>query len=162
MQQQGFRFLHTVGHKIKDDYQTPRSLYKKLDDEFHFDYDPCPAIIKEGMREKDGLGSWGKRNYVNPPFSEKNKWVMKAIEEQRKGKLTVMLLPVDTSTSLFHDHILPNAEIRWIRGRLRFEPKNTPVKFGTMILVFRPKRPEKQICEKSILDFSSNDADSTS
>jgi hypothetical protein len=26
----------------KDDRKTPLSLYKQLDDEFHFDFDPCP------------------------------------------------------------------------------------------------------------------------
>lgn len=135
----GFRFLSTVNHKTKDDYQTPSKIYDKLNSEFHFDHDPCPPVNDRGLRTKDGLGDWGLRNYVNPPFSEKDKWVKKAVEQQKKGKLTVMLLPVDTSTSLFHDWILPNAEIRWVRGRLRFEPQNTPVKFGTMICVFHPR-----------------------
>ena len=26
----------------KDDWKTPDDLYKKLDDEFNFDFDPCP------------------------------------------------------------------------------------------------------------------------
>ena len=46
----------------------------------------------------------------------------KAIEESEKGKLCVLLLPVSTSSALFHDFIKPNAdEIRFVRGRIKFE-----------------------------------------
>ena len=27
---------------INQNWQTPDDVYKKLDDEFHFDFDPCP------------------------------------------------------------------------------------------------------------------------
>lgn len=81
---------------------TPRELYAELDAEFHFDFDPCPYPLPEGF---DGLTcEWGERNYVNPPFGSiihrgKKKgptaWVRKAIEESRKGKLVVLVYPVD-------------------------------------------------------------------
>ncbi len=46
------------------------------------------------------------------------------------GKLCVMLLPVSTSTRLFHQHILPNAkEIRFVERRVKFIGINT---FGQM------------------------------
>lgn len=121
---------------LRDNYPTPISLYDKLDGEFHFDYDPCP-INPPHLRERDGLGDWGLRNYVNPPYSKKTIWLKKAIEEQKKGKLSVFLLPVDTSTSWFHDLILPNAEIRWLRGRVHFSP-GKPAMFASMIVIFRP------------------------
>lgn len=71
---------------LKDNTATPKLLYEQLDAEFHFDYDPCP-INPEGLRSQDGLGGeWGKRNYVNPPYSNKVPWIKKAIEEQGKGK----------------------------------------------------------------------------
>ena len=70
----------------------------------------------------------GKRNFVNPPYSRKLKeaFVKKAIDESKKGKLCVCLLPVSTSTKLFHDWIKPNAkEIRFIIGRIKFRGVNT-------------------------------------
>jgi DNA N-6-adenine-methyltransferase (Dam) len=77
--------------KPADNQPTPTELYQSLDAEFHFDYDPCP-INPEGLREKDGLGSsWGQANYVNPPYSHKEHWIERAIAEQRRGRLTVML-----------------------------------------------------------------------
>ena len=56
----------------------------------------------------------------------KEAFVKRAVEESKNGKLGVMLLPVSTSTVLFHDFIQPNAkEIRFVRGRISFEGVNT-------------------------------------
>lgn len=107
-----------------DNWSTPKDLYNKLNSEFNFDFDPCPL-----NSEFDGLKiEWGQSNFINPPYSRvlKEKFVVKAIEEFRKGKKCVMLLPVSTSTKLFHDHILPNAtEIRFLKGRVKFSGTNT-------------------------------------
>lgn len=67
------------------------------------------------------------------------------MKESCEGKLCVLLLPVSTSTKLFHDVILPNAKkIEFVRGRLKFEQKDENGNFvsrGTgqhdsMIVVF--------------------------
>ena len=112
-----------------DNWATPKEFYDKLNAEFAFDFDPCPLNENEITPDKDGLLiEWGQRNYINPPYSRKLKeaFVMKAIEESKKGKLCVMLLPVSTSTKLFHEAIQPNAnEIRFIKGRIKFVGVNT-------------------------------------
>ena len=111
----------------KDDWQTPKYLYDELNQEFNFNFDPCPYM--HNLEEWDGLKiEWEERNFVNPPYSRKLKeeFVKKAILESKKGKLCVLLLPVSTSTVLFHDYILPNKkEIRFVRGRLQFAGVNT-------------------------------------
>jgi hypothetical protein len=81
---------------------TPPDLFNSLHCEFNFDFDPCPYPLPDGF---DGLTcEWGKRNYVNPPFGSimhmgKKKgptaWMRKAIAEQEKGKLSVVVYPVD-------------------------------------------------------------------
>jgi hypothetical protein len=81
---------------------TPPKLYGDLDSEFHFDFDPCPWPLPEGF---DGLRcEWGQRNYVNPPFGSimhegrkkgATAWMRKAIEQRRKGKLSVVVYPMD-------------------------------------------------------------------
>ena len=86
---------------------------------------------------------------MNPPYSQhlKEAFVDKAIEESRKGKVSVLLLPVSTSTKLFHEKILPNArEIRFLKGRVKFvefEAEGKSTKQGTpmhdsMIVVIAP------------------------
>lgn len=113
----------------KDDWVTPDYIYDPLNAEFNFTFDPCPIDYLAGVNPFDGLFvTWGERNFINPPYSRKLKeaFVKKAIVESMKGKLCVMLLPVSTSTELFHDYILPRkAEIRFIRRRIKFIGTNT-------------------------------------
>ena len=132
--------------KHSDNWATPKDFYDKLNEEFDFDFDPCPL-----HSDFNGLDvEWADRNFVNPPYSRKLKemFVKKAIEESKKGKLCVMLLPVSTSTKLFHEFILPNStEIRFIKGRLKFSGVNTKGEFvenkcgmhDSMIVVFGGK-----------------------
>lgn len=106
-----------------DNWATPPELYNELNKEFCFDHDPCPLNGTGGLE-----ADWGNSNFVNPPYSRKLKeaFVRKAVEESKKGKTCVLLLPVSTSTALFHDWIKPNAkEIRFLRGRVRFLGTNT-------------------------------------
>lgn len=133
-----------------DNYRTPNWFYDQLNNEFHFDFDPCPYNEEDITEDSDGLlMEWGNCNFVNPPYSRKLKeaFVHKALEEWRKGKTVVMLLPVSTSTKLFHDYIKPFAnEIRFVRGRIKFEQLNEEGKFtatknsgmhDSMVVIFK-------------------------
>lgn len=81
---------------------TPPELYKQLNDEFGFDFDPAPYPKTDDF---DGLtAEWGYSNYVNPPFGSimhegKKKgptaWAKKAILEHKKGKKVVLVYPID-------------------------------------------------------------------
>ena len=107
-----------------NDWETPRYFYDPLHKKYRFDFDPCP-IDWDGDPATDGLKiDWGKRNFVNPPYSLKLKtaFVMKALEESRKGKLCILLLPVSTSTDLFKLHIEPmvKGKINFLHKRLKF------------------------------------------
>ena len=113
--------------KHSDNWQTPAELYNTLNKEFKFNFDPCP--LNHNLNLWDGLEiEWGTSNFINPPYSRKLKdlFVKKAIAESKKNKLCVLLLPVSTSTILFHDYILPNKkEIRFIKRRVKFIGYNT-------------------------------------
>lgn len=90
------------GEDGKHYWLTPPELYADLEAEFQFDFDPCPHPLPAGF---DGLTcEWGKSNYVNPPFGSimhqgrkkgPTAWVRKAILEQQKGKLVVLVYPID-------------------------------------------------------------------
>ncbi len=115
--------------KHSDNWETPPALYKSLNDEFCFDFDPCPINEGEITPSNDGLLiEWGGRNFINPPYSQKLKesFIKRAFEYAEKGRFCVMLIPVSTSTVIFHDCIKPNAkEIRFLRGRVPFIGVNT-------------------------------------
>lgn len=126
-----------------DHWQTPKWLYDKLNDEFNFDFDPCPLNSTfDGLKE-----NWGERNFINPPYNriDKPKFIQKAFDEWKKGKTCVLLIPSATGTKQFHDLILPNAEIRFLKGRIAFCGYNTKGEYTTknkgkhdsMIVIFR-------------------------
>lgn len=133
--------------KHSDNWETPIDLYEELNSEFNFDFNPCPICFDEITPENDGLLiEWGERNFVNPPYSRKLKeaFVYRSLEESKKGKLCVLLIPVSTSTKLFHEVIQPNAkEIRFLRGRVKFKgfcsdgsPSKGAGMHDSMIVVF--------------------------
>ena len=116
-----------------DNYATPPLFLEELSKElnFNFDFDPCP--YNEGDIINDGLKiDWGKYNFVNPPYSQKLKeaFIIKGIEEMKKGKVCVFLIPVSTSTKLFHEHIKLNAtSIEFVEGRIKFGKLDSDGKF---------------------------------
>ena len=126
--------IHFLSQRL--DWQTPDDVYKKLDAEFNFDFDPCPQ-----NPGSDGLNiPWKARNFVNPPYGrEIGKWCKKAYDESRRGKLVVMLIPSRTSNAWWHDYIMRADEIRFIRGRLRFKGAKWNAPFPSVVVVFRGK-----------------------
>lgn len=136
---------------------TPSEFYKMLDEEFDFELDPsCTEKTAKCERfftpETDGLSqSWevhnGRAVFCNPPYGkELKKWVKKAFEESKKGVTIVLLIPSRTDTSYFHDYIYGRTEIRFIRGRLKFEDENgnasrNSAPFPSLVAIYN-KKPE--------------------
>lgn len=124
-----------------DMWETPQDFFNKLNKEFNFDVDVCAT--KENAKckkfytpEENGLQqTWTGTCWMNPPYGRKiSKWVKKASE----SKATVVcLLPARTDTRWFHEYIYNKAEIRFIKGRLRFGNSNNSAPFPSMIVIFR-------------------------
>ena len=112
-----------------DNWQTPPDLYAKLHKEFNFDFDPCPL-----NSTTDGLKiNWGKRNFVNPPYSNVAGFLKKAYSELKRGRaeLVVFLTFANTDTNWFHDYCYGDetpldliCDLRFIKGRLQFLNEN--------------------------------------
>lgn len=124
-------------------WATPQDFFDKLNDEFHFTLDA--AAIQENAKcdrffspEDDGLSQpWDGVVWCNPPYCRKTgKWVKKAYEESKNGTTVVMLLPCRPDVSWFHDYVLGKAEIRFVRGRLKFGKSKNSAPFPSMVVVF--------------------------
>jgi len=127
-----------------DKWQTPPEIYQPLHAEFAFNCDPCPIDWKTG--DADGLAiAWGNCTFVNPPYSEVAKWIKKASEEASMGKTVVMLINAITDTKAFHQYIYNKAEIRFLKGRIKFinpatpDAKRAPNVKASMVVVWRPQ-----------------------
>ena len=118
---------------LRMDWKTPKAVYQTLDAEFRFDHDPCPPKYTV-----DGLQSeWGNSNFINPPYGrELPKWVAKAYAEHNKGKTCVMLIPSRTDTKWWHDYCMKASEIRFIKGRLKFDDQQSSAPFPSAIIIF--------------------------
>ena len=117
----------------KMDWCTPQKFYDDLNQEFHFVADVAATEQTKKAQfyytpETDGLNnSWdfGGAVFCNPPYGkDMKKWIKKAFDEAKKGIKIVLLIPARTDTSYFHDYIYGKAEIRFIRGRLKFTDEN--------------------------------------
>lgn len=87
----------------------------------------------------------GQRVFCNPPYGRKTtgKWVKKCYEEAKKPKTVVVaLIPARTDTRFFHDYIYHKAEIRFIKGRLKFGNCKNAAQFPSMVVIFGGKQDE--------------------
>lgn len=139
--------MSTMFSSKTDLWATPQDLFDELNNEFHFDIDVCAdesnhKCDKYYSKEQDGLKQiWTGTVWCNPPYGrEIGKWVEKGYNSHHLyNNCIVMLLPARTDTKWFHQYIYnnPNAEIRFIKGRLKFGNSKNSAPFPSMIVVFR-------------------------
>lgn len=131
-------------------WETPPEVFDPLHQEFGFTLDPCasadtakvPAFFNE---EQNGLEqSWQQhRVFMNPPYGrEVYAWTKKAREEARRWALVVGLLPASCDLKWWHEDVVGHAEVRYIRGRVRFltgGPYAASGFFASVIVIWRPQ-----------------------
>lgn len=137
-----------------DHWSTPIDIVRELEREFgSFDLDPCcrPETAKAPKfytPEDDGLSKpWFGHVFLNPPYSKPAPWLKKAIHETREGicDMVVALLPVRTDTRWFHELVNHQADLRFIKGRVRWIGwQGTPIpnpKDPSMLAVYQAFNP---------------------
>ena len=130
------------------EWATPPEFFNKVFDEFGpFDLDvaasasnaKCPKFY---TKQDNGLAQpWAGRVWCNPPYGrEISQWVARARDASHKGATVVMLVPARTDTKWFHDDILGcrRAEVRYLRGRIKFGGASAGAPFPSMLVVYRP------------------------
>lgn len=142
----------TLFSSAKQDWTTPRWLFDRLDAEFHFTLDaaasPENALCPHYLTKRDDamLREWTGRVWLNPPYSrEVSGWVWKAWEAvygvRQSADLVVLLVAARTDTGWWHQFAMHGAEIRFVRGRLKFGDGANSAPFPSAVLVFdRTKR----------------------
>jgi phage N-6-adenine-methyltransferase len=132
------------------EWATPPEVFDPLDREFNFTLDVCAtpenAKCRRFFTETDnGLErDWrDDRCWMNPPYGrEVYAWTRKAREAAARGALVVGLLPASCDLAWWHDDVLgAGAEVRYIRGRVRFltgGPYRASGFFASVVVVWRP------------------------
>jgi len=142
------KFSKVLWSKKSDEWETPQKLFDELNEEFHFTLDSCATAknakcMKFYTKRDNGLEQdWVSQNvFMNPPYSEIYNWVEKAYNTNLNHTyaITVALLPARTDTKWFHEFCYKNSncEIRFIKGRLKFNGAKNSAPFPSMICIFR-------------------------
>lgn len=128
-----------------DLWATPQKFFDELNQEFKFTLDPCAddsnAKCKKYYTASDDglLQDWqGETVFCNPPYGRSlGLWVKKCFEESLKPDTkVVMLIPARPDTKYFHEYIYGKADIRFIKGRLKFGDSKNPAPFPSMVVIF--------------------------
>lgn len=157
----------TTNPAYRDFTQTPRWLFNALHLEFNFILDvaalPVSALCDRFLTPDDDALTvdWGDHIeaekgspwcWCNPPYSNIEPWVIKAINEQCNGIGTVMLVPQDQSAEWYPGDAATEVRLitgyyddggKWHSGRISFVNAETGVEMkgnnkGSMLLIFAP------------------------
>lgn len=110
-----------------DNWRTPKNLYNYFMNNGFFD--PCEYLSKTNNLNN----IYKEKLYINPPYSDIKNWT-KFIYNNIKN-LIVLLIPARTDTNYFHELLLLNPLIIFIKGRLSFNDLGT-APFPSLILIF--------------------------
>lgn len=152
-----------------DIWCTPKQVFADLDAEFHFNLDAaatranalCPIWLgPDQPKPYDDalLCAWPCPSavFLNPPYSLNRRFMEKADHERHRGSTVVCLVPSRTDTRWWHAHVWdvtkhmprPGVEIRFFKGRLKFDDQPQSAPFPSCVLIFRPVPPSEWQLER--------------
>lgn len=130
------------------EWSTPQKLFDDLNSEFNFTLDLCASEFNHKLDRYYSIDNscfdhslTGERIFCNPPYDRK--FVPRVLSfvtskiYMRDVSIAVFLLPARTDVKWFHDFIYNKCEIRFLKGRLRFNDSVNVAPFPSMLCIFR-------------------------
>ena len=128
----------------RDNWETPQDFFDKLNEEFGFTLDVCAeddtAKCEKYYTKKDAAFTkeWKAVCWMNPPYGRGiGVWLKKAYETSQNESTVVCLIPSRTDTKWWHDYVMQAAEIRFVKGRLKFDGHKNSAPFPSAVVVFK-------------------------
>jgi site-specific DNA-methyltransferase (adenine-specific) len=125
------------------EWGTPYRLFDELHREFDFTRDVCASrknfkLTSFWDQDDDALKQqWTGVLWMNPLYGRGiGTWCKKAYES-RATATVVGLIPARTDTQWWHQYVMMADEIRFIKGRLRFQGAKDGAPFPSAIVIFR-------------------------
>lgn len=129
-----------------DTWATPTWLYEYAESRFgKFDLDVCAAHDSfkcepyYTIEDNSLVQPWRQNNWCNPPYSNIQPWIEKAVLETDMERTTVMLLPADFSTQWFKLAWEVSSDILIINRRVRFVGATSSPKFASFLCLISPE-----------------------
>lgn len=131
----------------KTDWETPQKFFEQVDAHFKFKTDVCATsqnakCFKFFSPQEDGLQqTWTGTCWCNPPYGRGiDRWLNKAWQSAQEGAVVVCLVPANTGTGWWHDHVVDRAaKVYFVRGKVRFVGATQGAPFGSALIVFGKK-----------------------
>ena len=129
------------------------------------DLDPCGHELSPVKAKRcflladgdDGLSDpwWGRLVFVNPPFSEQQRWLRRAHEQWKAGHVetVVCLVPTRTDSEWFQEVLSKDAKVYLLKGRLRFaDPlgKEQATPFSVMLVILGSSASQRSHLERHV------------
>lgn len=135
-------YVDWYGKGRHQNWRTPRGIFEELNAEYGFTLDgasePGNGLLSLASTAENPIGWGGHRVFCNPPWAN----IRPFLELAPAADLAVFLVPARTNVGWFHRALELGAEVRFFRGRPRFElpthsgsGHNSPV--DCLLLVFR-------------------------
>lgn len=153
----------------RDSRFTPPDFMAGIYEAFgEIDLDPCANLLSPVVARRrillseggDGLvDDWsGRVAFVNPPFSALLKWLRRAHDQWRAGRVetVVCLVPVRTCSAWFHETLSADADIYLLQGRVRFldsQGKGQHTPFSLMVVTLGATAQQKRRYAQSAPGF---------
>lgn len=150
----------------RQDWSTPDNLFLLLDREFNFEIDvaasykntKCNKFIS---KEEDSMKqSWNGICWLNPPYGDVGgytlkKWIEKSYNESQKDNcVVVILIPSKTNTIWWHKYCMRAKEVRFIKGRPKFDDYIHGLPFPLSVIVFEKHNKETKFSSLDIMNIN--------
>jgi len=122
---------------VMDEYESPWPLFDeiKTNSNVNPQLDVCATKANTKCAafftpQMNGLmQEWAIDFWMNPPYSEVDKWIKKAYEEHRKWNVTgTALTYAKTDTKWWHEYVIgKGAEVYFLKGRVNFLKDGVPI-----------------------------------
>lgn len=131
-----------------DDWCTPRDKFNEWAKVFNFKVDAaasndnklCEIHYGPGSEFNiDALSCEWKRDllhFCNPPYSRISDFIRKGYMEYKRGVSSVFLIPSRTDTRYWHEYIEGEAEVTFLKGRLKFEGAKNSAPFPSCLVKY--------------------------
>ena len=136
-----------------EEWATPPDFFASLHAEFDFTLDPCATAQNAKCnlfytKTENGLSKdWGEHIvFCNPPYGRNiGDWAQKCFEASLDGATVVLLVHSRTDTRYFHNWIYGKAELRFVKGRLKFGDGKQSAPFPSLVAIFYPAQRMKLV-----------------
>ena len=131
------------------EWETPREFFEELNKEFNFTLDFCASkdntkckkfySVEDNALEQNPKG---EVIFCNPPYGKEIKFFVKKCYELSENNKVVMLIPARTDTIYFHSYIHGKAELRFVKGRIKFignQKGSGSAPFPSVVAIFRDR-----------------------